>query len=113
MTLEGSLEVTVGETVTFFFTVANPSTEPVGITFPDGRQVDVTVYTTDGEDPRWRWSESRMFTQAVETLELEPGASQTWAREWTAPPAGRYRAVGELAAEPVVTAEATIVVRQA
>lgn len=113
MTLQGTLGVTVGETVTFSFAVVNPSGEPVTITFPDGRQVDITVFAHGGGDRLWRWSESRMFTQAIETLAIEAGASRTWTREWIDPPAGRFRAVAELAADSAVTAEAIFEVRRA
>ncbi len=107
MTLEGSLTVTVGATVTFSLTVTNTSDAPTTITFPDGRQVDVAVFADDGDDPIWRWSEGRMFTQAVEHLELEPGGSRSWTREWIDPSPGHLRAVAELVAECHLTAAAT------
>lgn len=97
--LETSLEVTVGDGVTFEFTVANADAAPVDLEFRDAGRADFAVRTEDGEEA-WRWSEGRMFAQAVESARLEPGEEATFVEEWPDPDPGDY------------TAEATLRVRE-
>lgn len=75
MSLEGTLAVSVEpDAVGFQFTVTNAGTESVTLDFPSGQIADIAISSATGE--RWRWSDSRLFTQAI-----EPGHS---------PPTGRF-----------------------
>jgi len=92
--LEGTLNVTVGDDVRFEFEVANASDEPVEVTFRDAGKVDFAV-VEDGEEI-WRWSDGRVFAQALETAQFHPGERATFEEEWPSPQPGNFVAVAEL-----------------
>jgi len=95
MPLEGHLDVAVAaDAVAFAFTVTNTGTEPVALEFRDSKVVDVAV-DRDGKEV-WRWSEGRMFTQALRAEALEPGESFTREVTWEGPPPGAYTAEATL-----------------
>jgi hypothetical protein len=96
--LDTSLEVTVdgnGDRVRFTLVVENGSHEAVSVTFRDSGEADFAVVTDDGEEV-WRWSEGRMFAQALQPAEFAPGESAVFEAEWPSPEPGDYTAVGEL-----------------
>jgi len=95
--LDSSLEVTVGSGVAFRFTVSNGTGGPVELTFRDGCRADFAVRRGDGEEV-WRWSEGRMFTQAVGHARLEPGEEAVFEEEWPDPESGDYTAEATLRA---------------
>lgn len=64
-------ELTTGTEVNWLFDITNTSGSTVELTFPSGRQGDVVLSDEDGE--AYRWSSGRAFTQAVRTIDLEPG----------------------------------------
>lgn len=97
MTLAGALTATVtGSTVTFEFAITNVGEDSVAMKFRSGKEVDVAVQQ-DGREV-WRWSEGRMFTQAIHEEILGPGEEIVHELEWTDPSAGEYTAVASLAA---------------
>jgi len=108
MPLVPSLAVTVDDGVTFVFTVENTGQESVELTFRNGMTADVAVFAdTAGDDPDalpgddapvWRWSDGRMFTQALRTETLAPGESLTEELVWPDPSAGTYTAEATLEA---------------
>jgi hypothetical protein len=103
--LDSSLEVTVGNDVTFRFTVSNGTGGPVELTFRDGCRADFAVRREDGTEV-WRWSEGRMFTQAIGHARLEPGEEAAFEEEWPDPEPGDYTAEAALqVAEHDVRAE--------
>jgi hypothetical protein len=95
--LDCSLSVTVGSgsAVTFRFTVANASDEPVELTFPDSGRAEFVVYAEDGEEV-WRWSEGRAFTQAIEHSDLQPGQEAVVEESWPDAEPGDYTAEASL-----------------
>lgn len=94
MPLEGTLDVAVDHSVTFSFTVTNSGSDSRELWFRSGLAADFAVYR-DGAEV-WRWSDGRMFTQALEAETLMPGESVTYTGTWEAPPSGRYTAVATL-----------------
>ena len=97
MSLEGRLDVTVRDrAVEFSFVVTNASTEPVELSFRSGFVADIAAFA-DGSEV-WRWSDGRMFTQALGTETLEPGESFVHAATWDDPRPGEYTAVATLQA---------------
>ncbi|MFC6938634.1 BsuPI-related putative proteinase inhibitor [Salinirubellus sp. GCM10025818] len=92
--LDSSLEVTVGEGVSFRFTVSNGTGAPVELTFRDACRADFTVRHADEEV--WRWSEGRMFTQDIGHARLEPGEEAVFEEEWPDPDPGDYTAEATL-----------------
>ena len=95
--LDGTLVVDVHPSaVEFAFTVSNADTDPVELTFRSGKVADVAVY--DGEAVVWRWSDGRMFTQALRTDTFDPGESFTHTATWEHPSSGSYTAEATLEA---------------
>ena len=98
MSLTGSLNArTEDDHVTFAFTVENRSDETETLSFRDACTADFAV--TDAEEECWRWSQGRMFTQALQSTELTPGESVTYEGAWKHPESGTYTAVATLEAE--------------
>jgi len=105
-------------------TVTNEGDEPVTLRFRTGQRADFAAYggldegdardaLRDGPDadPVWRHGAGRMFTQALDSETLEPGASATYEGTWADPPSGEFLVVGSLTAEGEgATATATLAV---
>jgi hypothetical protein len=114
--LDATLDVRrEGADVRFAFAVRNPTTDPIDVRFRSGLEADVAVVPADAgadADDRevWRWSDGRVFTQALSTRTLAPGETTAYERVWSAPPAGRYEARATLAATPSARATAPVVV---
>lgn len=96
MSLRGQLDVTVGDAVAFRLSVSNAGDEPVELRFRDGQAAEFVVLADD--EPVWRWSDGRMFTQALWGERLASGESVTYDGVWETPEPGGYEAVGSLAA---------------
>lgn len=104
MSLESHLTVDVTDgSVEFGFTVENTGTESIDLEFPSGKSVDVAVYD-DGTEI-WRWSEGRMFTQALRTEMIAPGESICRVVTWNDPRSGTYTAIASLEATAAVLVE--------
>jgi hypothetical protein len=100
MALEAALAVDdTAESVIFEFTVQNGGDREVELTFPSGKLADVTVL--DEGETVWRWSDDRLFTQAIETAMLAPGESFTERFTWDDSVPGEYEARATLAAQGV------------
>lgn len=87
------------EAVTFEFTVENAGGSDVELTFRDGRTADVRV-AADGEAV-WRWSDGRLFTQALRSETVAPDDSRVYEMTWETPEPGTYEAVATLEAANV------------
>ena len=94
MSLDAALEVESGDPVTFALTVTNAGDDPRELTFRSGLDADFAV-SRDGEEC-WRWSDGRMFTQALRTETVAPGESRTYTETWEPPESGTYTAVASL-----------------
>jgi hypothetical protein len=106
MSLDGTLDVTVtGRRVEFSFAVTNADTEPVELEFRNSKIADIAVYN-DGSEV-WRWSDHRMFTQALSAEQLAPGESFTHEATWDEPLPGGYTAEASLEATNVTLVEQT------
>jgi hypothetical protein len=87
------------DAVTFAFTVENDASAPADLQFRSGKLADVAVF--DDGDEIWRWSDGRVFTQALRTETLDPGESLVHEMTWGDPPAGEYTAEATLEATTV------------
>lgn len=97
MPLEGSLDVSVdGVRVVFSLHVQNTGEGLVTLDFRSGQRADYVVFEDDTEV--YRWSEGRMFTQAVGTESIEPGVSVAYRGEWSEPAPGNYTVIATLEA---------------
>lgn len=108
MSLEATLDVTVGNEVVFAISVTNPGDSPVELTFRSSKVADVVV-TEDGAEV-WRWSEGRMFAQMMNSTTIDPGDEVAEDFVWEDPEPGEYVAVASLNADTTVEAEATFTV---
>ena len=104
-------------------TVTNGGDDPVELSFRSGQRFDFVVERiddtdgnrTDGENGEeggevvWRYSDGRLFTQALGRETLEPGESRSHGTIWEDPPAGEYEVRGVVTAENV-DAEASMTV---
>lgn len=86
----------VGRAVRVALRLTNNTGRAEKLTFASGQQYDFWV--TDGDKEIWRWSEDRVFTQAIEERTLGPQESLTLAESWTTTKAGELVAHGQLKA---------------
>jgi hypothetical protein len=97
-TIVASLDVTGGEEVRFAFRVTNSSAKRVELRFPSGQTHDVIVLDSQGREV-WRWSEGRMFTQAMQTKLLGATDTVTFSESWRPQKPGTFTAVARLLSE--------------
>ncbi|HEY0969477.1 MAG TPA: BsuPI-related putative proteinase inhibitor [Gemmatimonadales bacterium] len=84
--LAASLDVRTGDEVEFALRVTNATDRRFELTFPSGQTHDVVVLDAAGREV-WRWSEGRMFTQAVQTKLLGSEETASYVEKWR--PEGR------------------------
>ena len=97
--LVSSLQVEqLGDTLRMQLQVTNTSDAPVALTFPSGQSFDFFALR-DGEEI-WRWSLDQMFTQAIRSETLAPGATLQYDAVWSPPPgiSGEITIAGTLTA---------------
>lgn len=70
-----------GSTARMVLHVTNQSNQPVTLEFNSGQRYDFVVRTPQGAEV-WRWSADRMFTQALGTETIAPGATLRFAESW-------------------------------
>ncbi len=90
------------ESVHFTVTLTNNGDKEAEIEFTSGQKFEVTVADPDGNEI-YRYSDGRMFTQALETITLKPGESKSWSDEWKTEqaPAGNYKAALSVTASKI------------
>ncbi len=84
--------------VRFAIEVANDSRKRVELNFPDGRTHDFMVLDARGKEV-WRWSQGRLFTQAMQNRLLDAHDAIVYAERWTPPAPGQYTLVAQLNSE--------------
>lgn len=87
-----------GSEITFALHVVNDSKKGVELTFPTGQTHEFIVVDSIGRE-MWRWSEGRMFTQALRNKLLDRGESlelEVTMKRDKPLPAGRYLARAQL-----------------
>jgi hypothetical protein len=89
--------VEVGKTVIFTLRMNNIAGRPAELTFPTGKQYDFWV--TRGSREVWRWSDDRLFTQAVEKRTIGPQDTLSLSESWVAKDAGHFVVHGQLHAD--------------
>ncbi|HSA54514.1 MAG TPA: BsuPI-related putative proteinase inhibitor [Gemmatimonadaceae bacterium] len=97
--IASSLGVEVAERVGFAFHVTNNDARRLELTFPSGQTHDIVVLDSIGREV-WRWSEGRMFTQALQNKILASAETLTYQADWNPGKLhGRYTAVASLMSE--------------
>ena len=84
------------QAVHFTLAVQNGTNKQVELDFPNGRTHDFVVLDEAGREV-WRWSASRMFTQAVQNRLLDSRDSVVYEERWNAPTgSGKFTVVAVL-----------------
>ena len=76
-------EVAGTRDVKFTLHVANRAEKNVELMFPSGQTHDFVVRDSAGREV-WRWSEGRMFTQALQSKAISGGEEATYEEAWSA-----------------------------
>jgi hypothetical protein len=95
--LAPSLDVRVDGRVEFRFAVTNEGKKKLELMFRDGQTHEVVVLDTLGREV-WRWSDGRLFTQAIQNRVLRQSDQLRYAETWKDPAPGTYVAVARLEA---------------
>ena len=95
--LGARLEINVlHEGVDFALDVTNESKKHIELSFPNGQTHEFVVVDSVGREV-WRWSSSRLFTQAVRDKLLSSGESMRVADRWEHPlKHGKYTVIATL-----------------
>ena len=95
--LASRLEVKVERnTVQFALHVTNQSRKHLELTFPNGQTHEFVVVDSVGREI-WRWSTTRLFTQAVQNKLLSSGETYRVGEQWQHPlPHARYTVIASL-----------------
>ncbi len=94
-----SLDVSVKGEVAIALHVTNNGARSMELTFPNGQTHDFVVLDSIGREV-WRWSNGRMFTQALQNHVLDGNETMTYEASWSPPRTpGRYTAVASLMSE--------------
>jgi hypothetical protein len=91
--IASSLGVEVSEQVGFTFHVTNNAPKRLELTFPSGQTHDIVVMDSLGREI-WRWSEGRLFTQALQNKVVDTSETLTYEAAW-APGERRGKYVAE------------------
>lgn len=89
--------VKVGQNVRFSFRLVNNAGREEKLTFPSGQRYD--FWATAGAREAWRWSDDRVFVQAVTRSTIAPQSSVSFAESWSPDRVGTYVVHGEFKAE--------------
>jgi len=89
---------TSGATVRFAIEVANGTRKRVELDFPNGRTHDFIVRDETGREV-WRWSEGRLFTQAMQNRLLDSHDAVVYAESWRPSAKGRFTLEAHLHSE--------------
>jgi hypothetical protein len=94
--LNVSLDKSDAQSVTLTLNITNASDKRVELTFPSGQTHDFVVLDSAGTVV-WKWSEGRLFTQAMQNKLLTSRESAKFEETWNAAKAqGRFTAVATL-----------------
>jgi hypothetical protein len=87
----------VGRSVRFTLRLTNVTGKTEQLTFPTGQRYDFWVM--DGDEEVWRWSDDRVFTQAITKSSIDTQGTLVLSENWTPDRSGDFEAFGELAAD--------------
>ena len=84
------------EGVRFAFVLTNATKKHVELTFPNGQTHEFVVVDSTGREV-WRWSATRLFTQAVQNKLLSSGETMRYSEQWPHPAQrGKYAVIATL-----------------
>ena len=79
--LASSLDISVRDGVKLAFHATNRGGRRVELVFPSGQTHDFAILDSSGSEV-WRWSNGRLFTQALQNRVLAPGETLTYEERW-------------------------------
>lgn len=82
-------------TVQFDLRVTNQSKKHIELAFPNGQTHEFVVVDSLGRE-LWRWSSTRLFTQALQNKLLGSGESMRVGEQWPHPAHGKYTVIATL-----------------
>jgi hypothetical protein len=95
---------TPGQTIKVRLTATNTHNRSAYLRFTSGQRFDFTVYPVGSNDAVYTWSAARMFIQALGSLWLKPGQSQSYEAavgdEMGTLKPGKYRLLARLTNSP-------------
>ncbi len=91
------VDVQLRDGVEFDLSLLNDSGKRVELDFTSGKTHDFVVLDARGREV-WRWSEGRMFTQAMRNRLLDVRDTAHWSERWDAAAPGAYTVVAMLTA---------------
>jgi hypothetical protein len=95
--LVAHVDVQLRDGVEFDLSLLNDSGKRVELDFTSGKTHDFVVLDARGREV-WRWSEGRMFTQAMRNRLLDVRDTAHWSERWDAAAPGAYTVVAMLTA---------------
>lgn len=83
------------DAMSFAIEIRNNEDKLTEVRFANGRTHDFVVLDEQNREV-WRWSEGRLFTQALQTKQLQKGEAARFTAHWDGATPGRYRVVASL-----------------
>jgi hypothetical protein len=83
------------EGMAFALELRNNNDKLTEVRFANGRTHDFVVLDENNREV-WRWSEGRLFTQSLQTKQLQKGEAVRYTARWDDAAPGRYRVVASL-----------------
>ena len=82
--------------IRFALTLRNESKKHIELSFPNGQTHEFVVVDSVGRE-LWRWSATRLFTQAVQNKLLSGGETMRVSEQWPHPTQrGKYTVIASL-----------------
>jgi hypothetical protein len=102
--LELSLNISQEEKqVMFDLSLKNEGEKPVELLFTSGQQFEISVVNESGERV-YRYSDDKMFTQALQKMTIEAGKTVKWHDQWAYSNdllAGKYKVIAQVTASKI------------
>src|SRR5206468_12135212 len=95
--LQSNLEIkSERDGVRFLLVLTNETRKHVELAFPNGQTHEFVVVDSTGREI-WRWSSTRLFTQAVQNKLLSSGETMRVSEQWPRPVQhGKYTVIASL-----------------
>lgn len=84
--------------MSFAIELTNTNNKLTEVRFANGRTHEFVVLDEQNREV-WRWSAGRLFTQALQTRQLQKGEAIRYTAHWDTAAPGRYRVVASLNSE--------------
>ncbi len=96
MSLHATLTANVDSLVKLTLTITNSAATQAVIAFTSGKHFEFTILDSSTGELIWRSGDGMMYTQALSSQALAPGATLTFTAAWQPVNEGSYVATGAL-----------------